>query len=102
MLYTFLCPVMPILVLIGPFRVGRRSLPYRSLRNRTFRLQIKGVQEQGQLSSVSQQPGEAEKAFDNALKPHLKKDTNGVNDIVHTMEACTTQLRREEASRIFP
>ena len=46
--------------------------------------------------------GEAEKAFDNALKPHLKKDTNGVNDIVNRMEACTTQLRRDEASRIFP
>ena len=46
--------------------------------------------------------GEAEKAFDNALKPHLKKDTNGVNDIVNKMEACTTRLRREEASKIFP
>lgn len=46
--------------------------------------------------------GEAEKAFDNALKPHLKKDTEGVNDIVNTIEVCTTQLRREEASRIFP
>ena len=46
--------------------------------------------------------GEAEKAFDNALKPHLKKDTNGVNDIVNTIEVCTTQLRREEASKIFP
>lgn len=46
--------------------------------------------------------GEAEKAFDNALKPHLQKDTNGVNDIVNKIEACTTQLRREEATRIFP
>ena len=46
--------------------------------------------------------GEAEKAFDNALKPHLKKDTNGVNDIVNRMEASTIQWRRNEASRIFP
>ena len=46
--------------------------------------------------------GESEKAFDNALKPHLNKDTNGVSDIVKTIEACTTQLRRQEASKIFP
>ena len=46
--------------------------------------------------------GEAEKAFDNVLKPHLKKETNGVNDIVSQIESCTTRLRREEASKIFP
>ena len=46
--------------------------------------------------------GEAEKGFDSALKPHIKKETNGVNDIVNRMESCTTRLRREEASRIFP
>lgn len=46
--------------------------------------------------------GEAEKAFDNALKPHMKKDTDGVTDIVKKIEACTTRLRREEASKIFP
>lgn len=46
--------------------------------------------------------GEAEKAFDNALKPHLQKETDGVNDIVNKIEVRTTQLRRDEASRIFP
>lgn len=46
--------------------------------------------------------GAAEKAFDKILKPHLKRETNGVNDIVSQIEACTTDLRRQEASKIFP
>lgn len=50
------------------------------------------------LNSLS----EAEKAFDNVLKQHLKKDTDGVNDIVNKIEACSIVLRREEATKIFP
>ena len=45
---------------------------------------------------------DVEKAFDQALKPHLKKETEGANSIVKQIEACTTRLRREEASKIFP
>ena len=47
------------------------------------------------------QLNEVEKAFDDALKPHLYKDTEGVNDIVATMETHCVQFRRAEAARIF-
>lgn len=50
------------------------------------------------LNSLSK----AEKAFDNVLKPHLNNETSGVNDIVKKIETCATDLRREEASKIFP
>lgn len=49
------------------------------------------------LNSLS----EVEKAFDNVLKPHLKKNTSGVNDIVNKIETCSGVLRREEAAKIF-
>ena len=45
--------------------------------------------------------GEAERAFDSALKPHLEADTNGVNGIVKKIESCSTELRRQEAAKIF-
>ena len=47
------------------------------------------------------QLNEVEKAFDDALKPHLYKDTEGVNDIVAAMETRCVQFRRDEAARIF-
>lgn len=45
--------------------------------------------------------GEAERAFDSALKPHLEADTNGVHTIVKKIESYSTELRRREASKIF-
>ena len=44
---------------------------------------------------------EAEKAFDRELKPHIEAETNGVNGIVKKIESCSTELRRQEAARIF-
>ena len=44
----------------------------------------------------------AEKKFDKALKPHMNQETDGINHIVSLIETCSTKLRREEASKIFP
>ena len=49
------------------------------------------------LNSLS----EAEKAFDRELKPHLEAETSGINSIVNKIESCSTELRRQEASKIF-
>jgi len=45
---------------------------------------------------------EVEKEFNNALKPHLYKNIEGVDDIVTVIEQWAHKIRRQEASRIFP
>ena len=44
----------------------------------------------------------AEKDFDRALKPHLNKEHEGVNNVIKSMELQTEKLRREIAEKIFP
>ncbi len=45
---------------------------------------------------------EVEKGFNEALKPHLYENTEGVDDIVAVIEQWSKKLRRKEAARIFP
>ena len=45
---------------------------------------------------------QAEREFDAALKPILKKTTDHVNGIVKLMEESTADLRRQRAEEIFP
>ena len=45
---------------------------------------------------------EVEKGFNDALKPHLYKNIESVDDIVTTIEQWACKIRRQEASRIFP
>ncbi len=45
---------------------------------------------------------EVEKGFNDALKPHLYKNIESVDDIVTTIEQWARKIRRQEASRIFP
>ena len=43
-----------------------------------------------------------ESQFNAALKPSLKKTTDGVNDVISRIEQRCISLRREEAQTIFP
>ncbi len=45
---------------------------------------------------------EVEKGFNNALKPHLYKNIESVDDIVAVIEQWVCKIRRQEAARIFP
>jgi len=46
--------------------------------------------------------GQVEHQFDEALKPHLQKTTEGVDTIVRDMEKSAVSFRREHARKIFP
>jgi hypothetical protein len=48
------------------------------------------------------QLNQVERRFNKALKPDLYETTEGVDNIVATMEHCSEKLRREEAEKIFP
>ena len=45
---------------------------------------------------------QVEREFDAALKPHIQKNTEGVNGIIKLMEETTGAIRREDAEAIFP
>jgi hypothetical protein len=44
---------------------------------------------------------QAEKDFNEALKPLMDKATNAVDDVIRTMEASSERLRRESEEHIF-
>ncbi len=46
--------------------------------------------------------GQVEHQFDEALKPHLQKTTEGVNSIVRDMEKSAADFRRDHAQKVFP
>jgi hypothetical protein len=45
---------------------------------------------------------QTEHRFNEVLKPHLRKTTEGVDTIVRAMEKSTASFRREHAQKVFP
>jgi hypothetical protein len=48
------------------------------------------------------QLSEAEKKFNAALRPHIKKETEDIDDVIAGIERQSTRLRRAHAQTVFP
>jgi len=53
-------------------------------------------------TSFLNQLSDSEKRLNEALAPHLRKTSEGVDEIIWRMEQASEILRRDEAERIFP
>lgn len=84
-------------VLIGHYKDLLRSEgeTFESLVKSTYKNRTNYLLFANQLNQV-------EKRFNTALKPHLYETTEGVDNIVTTIEHYSEKLRRAEAEKIFP